>query len=80
MALPGLVQAQTAQITGTVLDSTSRSPVVGAYVAVSRNTPDAKPEYVTTDVNGKFLVSGLSKESYRVKISYLSYKDSERID
>jgi outer membrane receptor protein involved in Fe transport len=79
MALPGFVQAQTAQITGTVLDSTSRTPVVGAYVAVSRNMPDAKPEYVTTDVNGKFLLSGLSNESYRVKISYLSYRDSERI-
>ncbi|MBE9464356.1 outer membrane beta-barrel protein [Dyadobacter subterraneus] len=79
MALPGFVHAQTAQITGTVLDSTSRSPVVGAYVAVSRNVPDAKPEYVTTDVNGKFLVTGLNKESYRVKISYLSYKDAERV-
>jgi hypothetical protein len=53
--------------------------VVGAYVAVSRNTPDAKPEYVTTDVNGKFLVTGLSKTTYRVRVSYLSYKDAERI-
>jgi len=78
LALPGFVQAQTAQIIGTVLDSANRSPVVGAYVAVSKNLPDAKPEYVTTDANGKFSISGLSKESYRVKVSYLSYKDSER--
>ena len=77
MALPGFVQAQS-QITGTVLDSINRSPVVGAYVAVSKNTPDAKPEYVTTDGNGKFAISGISKDTYRVKISYLSYKDSER--
>lgn len=71
--------AQNAQITGTVVDSASREAVVGAYVAVSRNTPDAKPEYVTTDVNGKFTFSGLSKQiSYLVKVSYLSYKDFSR--
>lgn len=75
-ALPAFTQAQNAQITGTVLDSVSREAVVGAYVAVSRNTPDAKPEYVTTDVNGKFAFTGLAKQvSYLVKVSYLSYKD-----
>ncbi|MCE7041615.1 outer membrane beta-barrel protein [Dyadobacter sp. CY312] len=69
-------QAQNAQITGVVLDSTDRSPVVGAYVAVSRDVPDAKPEYVTTDAKGKFSVNGLSqKVTYLVKISYLSYND-----
>ena len=56
-----LAQAQNAQISGTVVDSLNRSAVVGAYVAVSRNVPDAKPEYVTTDVNGKFSFTGLSK-------------------
>ncbi|MCF2447358.1 TonB-dependent receptor [Dyadobacter sp. CY345] len=77
MALPGYVQAQTAQIIGTVIDSTSKSPVVGAYVAVTKTAPDAKPEYVTTDVNGKFAIT-VNQESYRVKVSYLSYNDSER--
>jgi len=77
MALPGFVQAQTAQIIGTVMDSTSKSPVVGAYVAVTKTTPDAKPEYVTTDVNGKFAIT-VTQESYRVKVSYLSYNDSQR--
>lgn len=73
---PAFSQAQNAQITGTVLDSVSRTAVVGAYVAVSRNTPDAKPEYVTTDVNGKFVFTGLTKQtSYLVKVTYLSYKD-----
>lgn len=72
----GYVQAQTAQITGTVLDSARNSSVVGAYVAVTRNLPDAKPEYVTTDVNGKFSFNGLTKNSsYLIKVSYLSYND-----
>jgi hypothetical protein len=69
-------QAQNAQITGTVVDSTDKSPVVGAYVAVSRDTPDAKPEYVTTDEKGKFSFNGLTKKTtYQIKISYLSYND-----
>jgi outer membrane receptor protein involved in Fe transport len=79
VALAAHAQAQNVQITGTVLDSTARTAVVGAYVAVSRNVPDAKPEYVTTDANGKFVMTGLSKRtSYIVKISYLSYKDLTR--
>jgi uncharacterized membrane protein YgcG len=78
--LAGFVQAQNAQITGTVLDSTNNSSVVGAYVAVSRNVPDAKPEYVTTDAKGKFIVTGLLKNtSYLLKVSYLSYSDIIRI-
>lgn len=77
MALPGYVQAQTAQIIGTVIDSTSKSPVEGAYVAVTKTAPGAKPEYVTTDVNGKFAIT-VNQESYLVKVSYLSYNDSER--
>jgi uncharacterized membrane protein YgcG len=80
LAFPALAQAQNAQITGTVLDSVNRSPVVGAYVAVSRNTPAATPEYVTTDVNGKFSFTGLTKQvAYLVKVSYLSYKDVSKV-
>ncbi|MCE6992915.1 TonB-dependent receptor domain-containing protein [Dyadobacter sp. CY323] len=76
LGLSQIAQAQNAQISGTVLDSVNRSAVVGAYVAVSRNTPDAKPEYVTTDVNGKFTFTGLTKQvSYLVKVTYISYKD-----
>ncbi len=78
--ISGNVQAQSAQFSGVVLDSTNNSPVVGAYVAVSRNVPDAKPEYVTTDINGKFIVTGLAKQvSYLIKVTYLSYKDMSRI-
>jgi uncharacterized membrane protein YgcG len=80
LAFPALAQAQNAQITGTVLDSVNRSPVVGAYVAVSRNVPAATPEYVTTDVNGKFSFTGLTKQvAYLVKVSYLSYKDVSKV-
>lgn len=80
LSLTAHAQSPGAQLTGTVVDSVNQSRVVGAYIAVSRNVPDARPEYVTTDVNGKFLFTGLSKSvSYLVKITYLSYKDVTKI-
>ncbi len=76
----GYAQAQDAQITGAVRDSVGNSAVVGAYVSVARNIPDAKPEYVTTDVNGKFSMTGLTRKvQYLVKVSYVSYKDVTKI-
>lgn len=80
IALPTIVSAQNLQISGTVLDSANKSSVVGAYIAVGKNTPDAKPEYVTTDVNGKFVFSGLSPQtSYLIKVTYLSYGDFSKV-
>lgn len=78
-SLSAFAQDPTGRITGVVKDSVTNEPVVGAYVAVSRNLPDAKPEYVTTDIDGKFSFSGLAKQAvYLVKVSYLSYKDASR--
>ncbi|QRR03940.1 outer membrane beta-barrel protein [Dyadobacter sandarakinus] len=76
-ALPAAFsQTPSARLQGTVLDSLNRLPVVGAYISVTRNVPDAKPEYVTTDADGRFVFTGLAKDaSYLVKISYLSYRD-----
>lgn len=76
IAVSGHAQAQNAQLTGAVIDSTEKTPVVGAYVAVTKNVTGAKPEYVTTDVKGKFIFTGLTKgSSYEVKVTYLSYRD-----
>jgi outer membrane receptor protein involved in Fe transport len=74
------VQAQNVQLSGVVLDTTSRQPVVGAYVSVALNLPDAKPDIVTTDVNGAFTLKGLLKDkSYAVKVTYISYRDFNKI-
>ncbi|MCF0052324.1 outer membrane beta-barrel protein [Dyadobacter sp. LJ53] len=79
LSLSAFAQDSTGRITGVVKDSVTNEPVVGAYVAVSKNLPDAKPEYVTTDIEGKFSFNGLAKQAvYLVKVSYLSYKDASR--
>ena len=38
ITLPTIVSAQNLQISGTVLDSANKSSVVGAYIAVGKNT------------------------------------------
>ena len=67
------------KLVGTVLDSASKEPVVGAYVSVTptRGT-DPKPVYVTTDLEGKFEFANLRRQTYLFKITYLSYKDLEK--
>ncbi len=67
--------AQTARITGAVLDSTSKGPVVGAYVSVEDPAKTDKPIYTTTDLNGKFEFANLKRQKYLLKVSYLSYSD-----
>lgn len=84
LALFGLLslgaQAQTSRILGVVNDSTSQTPVAGAYVSIL-NTSDnnAKPIYTTTDLNGKFEFAGVARQKYQLKITYLSYKDFIKI-
>ena len=74
--MPGLAIAQSIQITGTVIDSSSTTDVVGAYVSITKNLPESKPEYVTTDSYGKFIITGLNQQtSYTLKITYLGYQD-----
>ncbi len=74
--MPGLAIAQSLQISGIVVDSMATSEVVGAYVSITKILPDAKPEYVSTDSNGKFVINGLNQQTYYIlKITYLGYQE-----
>lgn len=65
--------AQNYKIIGTVLDSTDRGPVAGAYVSVTPPDEAAKPVYTTTGLNGTFEFTGLKPQKYLLKVSYLSF-------
>ncbi|PWJ58414.1 TonB-dependent receptor-like protein [Dyadobacter jejuensis] len=79
-ALPALSQSNNLSVSGMVKDSADQSVVVGAYVSVTGAATGAKPVYVTTDKDGKFLVSDLSaSSSYTLKISYLGYQEVSRV-
>ncbi|WP_025762078.1 TonB-dependent receptor [Dyadobacter tibetensis] len=78
-AIPAVSQNATLSLTGTVVDSTQQSAVVGAYVSVTQKAANAKPVYVTTDQDGQFMFGGLSAQTdYELKISYLGYQDIQR--
>ncbi len=70
--------AQNYRITGTVLDSTDKSPVAGAYVSVTGPGEAAKPVYTTTGLNGSFEFTGLKPQKYFLKVSYLSFGDFQK--
>ncbi len=70
--------AQNYRIVGTTLDSVGRSPVVGAYVSIEVPGKPDKPIYTTTSLDGKFEFTGLIPQKYLLKVSYLSYRNSER--
>lgn len=72
------VSAQNYRIVGTVLDSTDRSPVAGAYVSVTGPDDAAKPVCTTTGLNGSFEFAGLKPQKYLLKVSYLSYGDFQK--
>ncbi len=64
--------AQTGSINGTVYDE-ARLPLSGANVkieSINRN--------VTTDANGKYVISGLSAGTYNITVSYLGLTSVQR--
>lgn len=56
-------------IRGTVLDAKSKQPVIGASVSV-----DGTAMGTATDLEGKFLLTGVPAGPSSVRISFLSYK------
>ena len=66
------VIAQTGTVTGTVLDSDNQDILIGATVVIKGTTKGA-----TTDINGKFILSGLDAGNQTVVVSYVGYVNQE---
>ncbi|MBU1720617.1 MAG: TonB-dependent receptor, partial [Bacteroidetes bacterium] len=61
--------AQNGSISGEVIDKKSRETIIGANVILKGTTTGA-----STDLDGKFLISGLSPGKYSLEVSFISYK------
>ena len=59
-------------VTGTVLDVDNQEALIGATVVLKGTTKGA-----TTDINGKFILSGLEAGNQVVVISYVGYENQE---
>ena len=67
-----ITHAQTGAVTGTVLDGDNREALIGATVVLKNTTKGA-----TTDIDGKFTLSGLETGSQTIVISYVGYQNKE---
>ena len=69
LASAAAAQTPSGVIRGTVLDAKSKQPVIGASVSV-----DGTAMGTATDLEGKFLLTGVPTGPCSVRISFLSYK------
>jgi hypothetical protein len=58
-------------IRGAVIDKLSHTPLIGANVQLT-NSPDKKGSI--TDLNGNYLLAGISPGRHEIRISYIGYK------
>jgi hypothetical protein len=69
--------AQDMSINGRIVDSLNNEPLIGANVALY-NRNDTVPQFFTsTDVDGIFEFNNLPTKPFRVRISYIGYKQKE---
>ncbi|MCK9452395.1 MAG: TonB-dependent receptor [Bacteroidales bacterium] len=66
------IQAQTAQISGRVIDATNNEPLPFANVVVKGTTIGA-----TTDFNGGFVITGLKPGFVSLQATYVGYRNTE---
>ena len=70
--LPQLIWAQTATITGTVVDAENREPLIGASIQVKGRAAGA-----VTDIDGYFELTGLQPDrQVRINLTYTGYSDT----
>ncbi len=67
------LQAQQSSIEGQVIDSAYQKPLSSANV-VLRNNLDSLISATISDLEGKFIIKGLSKGNYRLRVSFIGFK------
>ena len=67
--VPGVMFAQSGKIRGSVVDSKSKEPLIGANIIVEGTNFGA-----STDVDGAFMVLNVSIGTYTMKASYVGYR------
>ena len=71
--------AQSYKVSGTIIDKNDSQPVIGAFVYLNDINDTTDRVATTTDVNGKFLLTGLKKKTYRITIQSINYQRDSRV-
>ncbi|MDR6562067.1 MULTISPECIES: TonB-dependent receptor [unclassified Arcicella] len=66
------MKAQSQQLTGKIIDSRTKEPIIGAAIAIKGTSIG-----VTTDVNGKFILKTSQKPPFTVIATFVGYKKKE---
>jgi iron complex outermembrane recepter protein len=66
----GFAKAQTGSVSGTITDSDSKEPIIGASILVENTTLGS-----ITDLEGKFVIKNIPAGSQTVLIKYIGYED-----
>ena len=64
-----IIGLEAKSISGKVIDSKTKEPLIGANVLIIGTTKGA-----ATDVSGKFLIQNLSKDIFDINATYIGYK------
>lgn len=67
--LLAMATVQAAALRGIVTDKITQEPLIGATVQISGTTTGA-----ITDIDGNFELAGLRNGSYKLIVSYISYR------
>jgi len=71
------VFSQTFKISGTIVDYSDASSLPGVGVILSQANDSTKWKGVATDINGKFEFNSVNPGNYKLKTSFVGYKNSE---
>ncbi len=70
--------AQVYNLSGVVNDKKDNSPIVGISITVSKTDDKGAKTGTITDLNGNFIVTGLTNGSYLVELEYVGYRKLKR--
>lgn len=75
LLISNIAYTQTLALKGLILDSLDKKPLVSANLVLS-GLRDSSARYITTtDVEGRFSLNLTKRQPYKLKISFIGYKD-----
>ncbi|OAQ39813.1 TonB-dependent receptor [Pedobacter psychrophilus] len=70
---PLQILAQTSSIEGIIIDKTSNTPLEFTSVSIYNSVDSTLLNGAVADLNGKFIIKGIKKGSYYLKVQFLGY-------
>lgn len=68
------IQAQNYKVTGTIVDSSSIDPLIGATISLVQKEDIAIKHYCTADYDGNFILEKVKPGNYHLRITYVGYE------